>query len=630
MERPSNFPTSSHRLPLAAFVIGIAAMYFAKDVLVPFALAVLFAFLLTPSVSRLESLRLGRMPSVAVVMIVALSLVGGIGWIVGNQLIDIVNELPNYTNNIRTKLDSFHGSHSGGLAKATDNVQKLSKELSAPPEIPVAPPATQRSRTQRSAMPSSDRPVRVELTEPIPSPLQSLRALVRPLVAPISMAVIVIVFTAVMLIKREDLRNRLLRLAGQGRLNLATQAFDDAAQRVSHYLRLQFVVNTTFGLLMAIGLYFIGIPSALLWGVLAGILRFVPYIGPIIGGSLPLILALAVFQTWLQLILCLCLFLVIELTVAYVIEPWLYGTRIGISSLAILVAAAFWTALWGPIGLVLSTPLTVCLVVLGRYVPQLEFLHIILGDEPVLSSEAQFYQRLLAMDQREARSVVDTFLKDRSLVELYDGVMIPALSFAEEERHKGALDETRENFLIHSINEFIADLAEHGLASTVTVEAAEEAPLIEFQKPVESRADLKIMCIPASDRADESTAAMLTQILELAGYTAALLPIPRSPGDALDLLSRQECDVVCISALPPFALLHVRSLTKQLRRSFPNLRIVVGLWNFSGGGPQAEERLETAFSVEVVTTLAQAMERIQTPTESRPVESMELAERRLN
>lgn len=635
MERASNFPTSQHRLPLAAFVIGIAAMYFAKDVLVPFALAVLFAFLLTPSVSRLESLKLGRVPSVMVVMIVALSLVGGIGWIVGNQLIDVVNELPNYTNNIRTKLDSFHGPHGGGLAKATDNVQKLSKELSAPPDIPVAPPVTQRSRTQKSAVPPSDRPVRVELTEPIPSPLQSLRAVLRPLVAPISMAVIVIVFTAVMLIKREDLRNRLLRLAGQGRLNLATQAFDDAAQRVSHYLRLQFVVNTTFGLLMAIGLYFIGIPTALLWGVLAGILRFVPYIGPIIGGSLPLILALAIFQTWLQLILCLCLFLVIELTVAYVVEPWLYGSRIGISSLAILVAAAFWTALWGPIGLVLSTPLTVCLVVLGRYVPQLEFLHIILGDEPVLSPEAQFYQRLLAMDQREARSVVDTFLKDRSLVELYDEVIIPALSFAEEERHKGALDETRENFLIQSINEFIADLAEHGLASTVavgvaTVEEPEDAPVIEFEKPIESRADLKIMCIPASDRADESTAAMLTQILELAGYTAVLLPIPRSPGDALDLLSRQECDVVCISALPPFALLHVRSLTKQLRRSFPNLRIVVGLWNFSGGGPQAEERLEAAFSVEVVTTLAQAMERIQTPTESRPVESMELAQRRLN
>lgn len=622
MERSRDFSTSSSRLPLAAFVIAIAALYFAKEVLVPLALAVLFAFLLTPSVSRLESLRLGRVPSVIAVMIVSLSLVGGIGWIVGNQLIDVINELPNYTNNIRTKLDSFHGPHGGSLAKATDNVQKLSKELSTPPDTPVAPSVSQRPRTQKStpALPPSERPVRVELTEPTPSPLQALRILLRPLVAPISMAVIVVVFTAVMLIKREDLRNRLLRLAGQRQLNLATQAFDDAAQRVSHYLRLQFLVNTTFGLLMAIGLYFIGVPNALLWGVLAGLLRFVPYIGPIIGGSLPLILALAIFETWLQVILCLCLFLVIELTVAYVIEPWLYGARIGISSLAILVAAAFWTALWGPIGLVLSTPLTVCLVVLGRYVPHLEFLHIILGDEPVLSPEAQFYQRLLAMDQREANSVIDAFLKDRSLVELYDQVMIPALSMAEEERHQGNLDESRENFLLQSINEFIADLAEHGLEPPAKTDGAEDTPLIEFKKPIHAP-DLRVVCIPASDRADESTAAMLTQILELAGYTAVLLPIPRSPGDALDLLSRQECDVVCISAIPPFALLPVRSLIKQLRRSFPTLRVVVGLWNFSGGGAQAEERLAAAFSVEVVTTLAQALERIQTPIESGPAKS---------
>jgi len=265
---------------------------------------------------------------------------------------------------------------------------------------------------------------------------------------------------------------------------------------------------------------------------------------------------------------------------------------------------------------VLSTPLTVCLVVLGRYVPHLEFLHIILGDEPVLSLDAQFYQRLLAMDQREARSVIEEFLKDRSLVELYDEVMIPALSMAEEERHQGNLDENRENFLIQSINEFIADLAEHGLQAPAKTQVAEDGLFIEFKKPDQSRLDLRVVCIPASDRADESTAAMLTQILELAGYTAVLLPIPHSPGDALDLLSRQECDVVCISALPPFALLHVRSLTKQLRRSFPKLRIVAGLWNFLASGEQSEERLAAAFSVDVVTTLAQALERIQAPLES--------------
>jgi hypothetical protein len=419
------------------------------------------------------------------------------------------------------------------------------------------------------------------------------------------MTVIVVVFTTVMLIKREDLRNRLLRLVGPRKLNLATQAFDDAAERVSHYLRLQVLVNSAFGSLMAIGLYFIGVPNALLWGVLAGLLRFIPYIGPVIGGTLPLILALAVFETWLQPILCICLFLVIELTVAYVVEPWLYGAHTGISSLAILVSAAFWTALWGPIGLVLSTPVTVCLVVLGRYVPHLEFLHVILGDEPVLSPEAQFYQRLLALDQREAHSVIETFLKDRSLVELYDEVMIPALSMAEEERHEGALDETRENFLIQSINEFIAELADHGME-----EVSMEAP-----RPGK-RPQVQVVCVPASDRADETTAAMLAQLLEFAGYATVLFPVPNSPGDVLDLLSRQECDIVCISALPPFALLSARALTKRLRRSFPELRIVVGLWSFSGGGAQAEERLEAAFRVEVVTTLAQALERIQSPPES--------------
>jgi predicted PurR-regulated permease PerM len=608
MERPSDFSPSSRRPPLLGFVVAIAALYFAKAVLVPLALAILFAFLLTPSVTRLEELGLGRGPSVMLLMIVSLSLVGGIGWIVANQLIDVVNELPNYTSNIRKKMESFHGPHGGSLAKATDNVQQLTKELSAPPPnqatAPVpAPPATE--RTQKTPLPTSERPVPVQVTEPAPSAFQSLRILLRPLVAPIGTAVIVVVFTTVMLIKREDLRNRMLRLVGRRQLNLATQAFDDAAQRVSRYLRLQVLVNTAFGSLMAIGLYFIGVPTALLWGVLAGLLRFIPYIGPVIGGSLPLILALAVFETWLQPILCICLFLVIELTVAYVVEPWLYGAHTGISSLAILVSAAFWTALWGPIGLVLSTPVTVCLVVLGRYVPHLEFLHVILGDEPVLSPEAQFYQRLLALDQREAHSVIETFLKDRSLVELYDEVMIPALSMAEEERHEGALDETRENFLIQSINEFIAELADHRM---------DETP-VEAPRPGK-RPQVQVVCVPASDRADETTAAMLAQLLEFAGYATVLFPVPNSPGDVLDLLSRQECDIVCISALPPFALLNARALTKRLRRSFPELRIVVGLWSFSGGGAQAEERLEAAFRVEVVTTLAQALERIQSPPES--------------
>ncbi len=608
MERSNAFPASSRRSPWLAFVVSVAVLYFAKQVLVPLALAVLFAFLLTPLVTNLERLRLGRIPSVMLVLVVSFSLIGGVGWIVANQLIEVINQLPNYTSNIREKMGSFHGPQGGSLAKATDSVYKLTKELSTPAPKQLPPPLPKvyaKKQTQRSAssLPSGE-PVQVQLVEPTPNALQSLRDLLSPLVAPISTAGIVAVFTIVMLIKREDLRNRLLRLLGLRQLNLATQAFDDATQRVSRYLRMQFVVNATYGSLLTIGLYFIGVPTALLWGVLAGILRFVPYVGSIVGGALPLIMALAVFPGWLQPILCLGVFLFIELTVAYIVEPWLYGTHTGISSLAILVAAAFWTALWGPTGLVLSTPLTVCLVVLGRYVPQLEFLYVILGDDPVLSPEVQLYQRLLAMDQREAHTVIELFLKDRSLVELYDAVMIPALGMAEEERHRGALDEAREHFVIQSFNEFIAELAD------------------QSNNPVAPSSEVRVVCIPASDRADETSAGMLAHLLELAGFATVSLPVLTFPADVLEELSIQESDVVCISALPPFALMNARSLSKRLRVSFPKLRIVVGLWNFSGGGVKSEERLEAAFAVEVVTTLAQAVERIQAPVESMPLQEI--------
>ena len=618
MERPHSFPASSGRFPLFALVVSIAALYFAKEVFIPLALAVLFAFLLTPSVTRLERLRLGRIPSMLLVLIVSFSLIGGIGWVVANQLIEIVNQLPNYTTNIREKMESFRGPHGGSLAKASDSVQELTKELSTPASNQPAPPQPVPSRPARpqkqqslSSLFSAEHPLPVEVIQPPPSALQALRNMLGPLVAPIGTAGIVAVFTIVMLIKREDLRNRLLRLLGQRQLNVATQAFDDATARVSRYLRMQFIVNSTYGSLITIGLYFIGVPTALLWGVLAGILRFVPYIGPLIGGSLPIILALAVFTSWVQPLLCLGLFVVIELTVAYVVEPWLYGAHTGISSLAILVAAAFWTALWGPVGLVLSTPLTVCLVVLGRYVPQLEFLYVLLGDEPVLTPEIHLYQRLLAMDQMEAHAVIELFLKDKSLIELYDEVIIPALSMAEEERHRGTLDEARGNFLVQSVNEFVAELADHG---------AEQ--LAASDQTVERVSDVRVVCIPASDRADETTAGMLAQILELAGYATLSFPVLTSPTNVLEDLSIQQSDIVCISALPPFALMNARSLSKRLRTHFPKLRIVLGLWNFSAGGVNTEQRLEAAFSVEVVTTLAQAIERIQTPVESTPVGSV--------
>ncbi len=520
---------------MIASIFSIAALYFAREVLIPLALAVLLSFLLAPLAKRLEAWRLGRLPAVLIVMMISLSLIGGIASIVTNQLIDVINELPNYRDNIQRKLQSIHGPKGGSLAKATDSVQELSKELSTTaPNQPPAPVSRQPAKTTRAASPlaSGARAVPVELVEPPASAVQSLRNLLGPLVGPLGTASIVIVFTIFMLMKREDLRNRLFRLVGQRQLNVMTQALDDAAQRVSRYLLLQFIVNAAFGATITIGLYFIGVPNALLWGVLAGSLRFIPYVGSLIAGALPLMLALAAFDGWTRPVLTLCLFLVLELILSNVVEPWLYGAHTGISSLAILVAAVFWTVLWGPVGLLLSTPLTVCLLVLGRYVPQLAFLNILLGDEPVLVPEAQFYQRLLAMDQKEAQTVIDSFLKEGSLVDLYDEVIIPALSMAEHDRHQGALDQGKEAFILQSINEFIVELAGYreeqlGEGQTNGDELGQEQsdPAIGTL-----HSNFRVVCLPAKDDADEITGTMLAQLLEQAGYAALSFSVTDSPG----------------------------------------------------------------------------------------------------
>jgi hypothetical protein len=295
-----------------------------------------------------------------------------------------------------------------------------------------------------------------------------------------------------------------------------------------------------------------------------------------------------------------------------VIEPWLYGKHTGISPLAILVAAAFWAAVWGPVGLILSTPLTVCLVVLGRYVPQFEFLYVMLGDEPVLPPEVQFYQRLLAMDQQEARAVMEEFLTDKSPAELYDAVFVPALSMAEADRHKGALDEVREDFMMQSVGEFIAELA----AGTHQSEA-ENGNAFHPLAPLP--VDCRVVCLPAKDKADEISAAMLAQLLETEGIPAVCLPVTGWPAASLDELSIQQSDIVCISALPPFAVLNARSLSKKVRERFPCSKFLVGLWSASGGDPKMAERIEKAFPGEVVTTLAGAVEEVRKLMQSAPL-----------
>jgi methanogenic corrinoid protein MtbC1 len=411
----------------------------------------------------------------------------------------------------------------------------------------------------------------------------------------------VIVFAIFMLMNREDLRNRLIRLVAKDHLNVVTQAMDDAGRRVSRYLLMQCLVNAAFGSAVAAGLYFIGVPNALLWGALGATLRFFPYIGPLVAGTLPLLLAMTVFSDWTRPLLTAGLFIFIELMTGNVIEPRLYGAHTGISSLAILVTAVFWTVLWGPAGLILSTPLTVCLVVLGRYVPQLEFLHILLGDEPVLSPDARFYQRLLAMDQNEARAVSEAFVKEKCLIDLYDEVIIPALAMAEQDRHQGLLKPMNEAFIQQSVNELIFELADYSTRDSAI------APRTA-----------RVICVAANDPADAITASMLAQLTEQAGYPCISLSASESNVEICEILSGHPEDIVCICALPPFALLHARTLSKQLRARFPESKIIVGVWNVSEDAPKVKERLGKAFADTVVTTLKEMLAEIQALTEVAP------------
>jgi hypothetical protein len=472
-------------------------------------------------------------------------------------------------------------------------VQDIVRELT----IAAAPAVPQQGQNLRqpNAPLAPARPLAVTV---VPSPASGwteIRNLGPSVLAPLGQAGIVVIFTVFMLLKREDLRNRLLRLAGIGKLNRTTQALDDASSRVSRYLLMQFLVNAGFGSLFGFGLYWIGVPNPALWGVVAGLLRIVPYVGTLVAATLPLALSLAVFGGWLRPVLVFLLVAGLELIIANFVEPWLYGAYVGISSLALLVSAAFWTVLWGPAGLILSTPLTVCVVVLGRHIPQLSFLHILLGDEPVLAAEAQLYQRLLAMDQLEAQSIVGHALKDKSLIELYDSVLIPALNMAEQDRHKGAIDAAREEFLFLSINEMIVEFSEY-------------QPMPDAAERPQSR----VLCLPAHDRADEVTGAMLAQILERKGFPTLSLAIDgSSPNEWLAMIEAGERDVVCIPALPPYAFAPARAMCKQIREAFPKLKIVVCVWGFSGDTDKAKARFGRSQPDRLSTSIAEALEQVQ-------------------
>ncbi len=584
----------------------VAALYFARDILIPLAFALTLTFLLTPPVTFLEKLRMGRVLPVLVTLLVTVAAAGWITWTIANQLVDVASQLPTYRQNIHVKIDALRNRGNGPLSRAADTAKDIGRELSSPDAVATVPAAPPQNQKQRNALKAPAAPVPVRIVPTRTNGLADLPDLVRPFLAPLGRAGMVLIFTIFMLIKREDLRNRLLRLVGLGQLNMMTQALDDAARRVSRYLFMQFLVNACFGILFATGLSLIGVPNPVLWGVLAGILRIVPYVGTLVAAVLPIVLSLAVFDGWLPPLLVFLVFATLELVIGNFVEPWLYGAHTGISSLALLVTTVFWTVLWGPAGLILSTPLTVCVVVLGRYFPQLSFLHILLGDEQALEAEAQLYQRLLAMDQLEARAVVDSFLKERSLVDLYDSVLIPALTLAEQDRHNGTIDTAHEEFLFLSLNEMIVEFSEYHPVLPAPEDpsaAAEPAPMAHFNG--------RLLCVPAHDQADELTAAMLAQLWEQEGCPAISFLLGTSPVEMLTLLDPGQDDVICISALPPYAFAPARMLCKQIRGRFPKIKLVVGIWGFKGDTEKAKARFERNQPDRLLTSLPQALEQIK-------------------
>jgi predicted PurR-regulated permease PerM/methylmalonyl-CoA mutase cobalamin-binding subunit len=607
-------------LGVVVAVAIVATLYFARVVLIPFTLAVLITFVLTPVAKLLERMHFGRLVSTLIVVVLSFIAVGAVGWTVTQQFGQVMNQLPDYRSNIRQKLETVHWSKNIALNNASDTMNEISKDLAAPPAHPDGSlPATTRSST-----PSRQRPMPVEIVKSPTLPLESVESILGLLAT----FCIVVVLTFFMLIRRENLRNRLISLAGQRSLYVMTQAIDDATARVSRYLRLQLLVNICYGAFIGTCLYFIGIPGALLWGVMVGLLRFLPYIGPPLGGIMPLLLSFAIFDGWIKPLETFGLFVVTEVVVSNFIEPMLYAAYTGISSMAILLAAIFWTTIWGPVGLVLCTPLTVCVVVIGRHVPSLGFLTVLLGDEPTLTPDSRYYQRLLAMDHEEAKHVLENYLQDKPLEELYDSVLVPALSLAERDRHRDRLDQSSADFIASNTRRIVAELfaeRRNDLAEAVPNSTAgpnDAAPQTESRAASTTpRRTPKIVCLPARDEADEIVATMLCQLLDRAGYAAECIPLARTLTMVMETVQAAP-DVICISALPPYALSHAKSVYSQLRAHLPEKDILLGIWNYPGDLDRLASRVGVAENHRVAVTLKQALSEIAAQSSSEQPASL--------
>ena len=574
-QEPSNLRSSSAQgtgaLPslsaVATFVLVIASLYWAQAVLIPVALAMLLTFLLSPVVGALERLALGRLPSVILVVVLAFSLLGGIGWIVTLQFGSVANELPTYRKNIREKIADIREAGKGG---ALEKVQETAEEV--------------KEEFQKTDEPArlTEKPRQVVVSAEESSTFWPIPLAIGPMVERFASAGLVIVLVIFMLIQREDLRNRLIRLAGYGRLTVTTMALEEAGQRISRYLLMQTVINSSFGLAVGLALYLIGLPYAILWGFLAALLRFIPYAGPFAAAIVPSALSLAVFQGWLWPIVVVGLFLTLELLNNMVLEPLLYGESAGVSGVGLLVAIAFWTWLWGPVGLVLATPLTVCVVVFGKYVPQMDFIGVLMSDQPAMESNMSYYQRLLAMDQAEAAEIVEDYLKSHPAEQIYDGVLIPALTYTRRDRELGRLTEEGEQFVFRATREILEDLNSLMPKSSPEAVDAEKAG-IAADDSTAALPTVRVLGCPARDEADGLALHMFRRLLDSTRYEVEVMSDAVLTAEVVALIGEKSPALLFIATVSPGGLAQTRYLCKRLRARFPNLKIAVGQWGMGGG-----------------------------------------------
>jgi predicted PurR-regulated permease PerM len=598
MPTESRKPVAADPFKLTLLIFAIVGfMYFTGEVLKPLALSVLLSFALAP-VSRLfERIGLPRAPAVTLTVVLTLGVLGGVGYVVGKQLTSLANDLTSYAlqENIENKLDRVIRP---GEQSAADKLRTMADHVTAKMEDP-APPEERASRIQKVEVVSR------------PSIQEQLRSAVGPYLEFLGVGSFVLVLVLFMLMGRKELSDRIVGLFGDRQVSLTTRTMQEIGQRITRYLATFALVNSCFGLVIGLGLQLIGVPYAVLWGCLAALLRFIPYVGPAVAFILPLVFSFAYFSGWAQPLEVVALFAVVETALNSYLEPVIYGKTTGVSALGLLVAAMFWTWLWGTMGLLLSTPLTVCLAVLGKYVPSLRFFAALLGEEVELEPDVRFYQRLVALDREGATEVIDGIAKQMPRAEVFDRVLVPALGRAERDYVRDELNDVDRAFVWQVIGDVL-----DGLEETPDFDLSSAAESANGTRPAHAddgdRAGVTLMGVAVEDTSDVLVLRMLGQLLATSGLDLQVLADvdSDSPLHLAEQVAESPPRAVIVSHLPPEGLTMACYLVRRLRALLPDLTIEAGRWGENRNFSAAAERLVAAGASHVVSTLAEARDRI--------------------